>query len=218
MPLSESEKNLFLMHKDKPLVGLIHKETKNIVLAACIPPKVCLKLDSEGQALEGFFMENKNKINMDELERLNDLIKNAHVPRLAYISEFTEKSAHEFLFEQKCQFTKKSEWGGFAVSVNSSGALEHQFVSGAFNSPKGKRQRGALLSEDLISEVIQQFSDLMPSASHASVSEEIALAEEFSPDKAPPRKRQCLTSTSPCRFFSEKLPALPSKRIKALFP
>jgi len=217
MPLSESEKSFFLMHKNKPLVGLIHKETKNIVLAACIPPKVFLNFDSEGQAVYGVFAENKNNITPDELKKINGLIKNGHVPRLAYISDFTEKSAHEFLFEQKCQSTKKSEWGGFAVSVNSSGVLEHQFVSGAFNSTQGKRKRGALLSEDLISEVIQQFSDLMPSTSHVSVSEEIALAEEFIPDKTPPRKRQCLTSSPPCRFFSEKLPALPSKRIKALF-
>ena len=154
-------------------------------------------------------MEDENKINMAELEIFNDLIKNAHVPRLAYISEFTEKSAHEFLFDQKCQSTKKSEWGGFAVSVNSSGALEHQFVSGAFNSPKGKRIKGALLSEDLISEVIQQFSDLMPSAPHASVSELTALADEFIPDKSPPRKRNYPTSHSQCGFFSKKQAPLP---------
>jgi hypothetical protein len=217
MPLSEAEKSFFLMHKDKPLVGLIHKETKNIVLAACIPPKVFLNFDSEGQAVSGFFMENKNKIDIDDLQRFNDLIKNAHVPRLACISEFSEKSAHEFLFEQKCQYTKKSEWGGFAVSVNSSGVLEHQFVSGAFNSTQGKRKRGALLSEDLISEVIQQFSDLMPSTSHVSVSEEIALAEEFTPDKTPPRKHQCLTSLPQCGFFSKKPADSDSKMRKALF-
>ncbi|HBB52411.1 MAG TPA: hypothetical protein DCZ80_00740 [Legionellales bacterium] len=215
MPLSKEEKKLFLMHQDKPLVGLIHKETKEIVLAPCITPKVCLNFNPDGKAISGTYMEDQNDIQMEELEKFNDLIQKGYVPRLAYISEFIEKSAHEFLFEQKCSSTRKSEWGGFAVQVNSSGSLEYQFVSGAFNSPKGKRVKGALLSEDLISEVLRQFNEYMPSA---SVPVTPVSAQEPIRFESPPRKRLCSVTPSKMGFFAGISAGIPPRETSSHSP
>ncbi len=206
MPLSEKEQQLFSMYQNQPLVGLIHKQTKTIVLAPCITPKVCLNFNPEGKAISGTFMADQNPINTEDLEKFNDLIEKGYVPRLAYISEFTEKSAHEFLFDQKCLSTRKSEWGGFAVQVNASGELEHQFVSGAFNSPKGKRVKGALLSEELISEVTRQFAALMPSTTVTA-----AAPQTPSRFETPPRKRYCPTSASNMGLFAESSIATPPR-------
>jgi hypothetical protein len=197
MRLSEEDKQLFLTHQDKPIVGLIHKVTKAIVLGPCIPQKVCLILNAEGEAISGVFMgdnsSTRNDINPVQLTQFNEMLREGFLPRLAYVSTFTEKSSHEFLFDRKCPDSKKSDWGGFALNVNASGELEYQFVSGAFNSPKGPkgsrgpRIKGALLSEDLAEEVRRQTAELMPETVRPAA---IAAPIDVSPS-TPPRKRHC---------------------------
>ena len=165
MPLNEQSKDLLFSNKGKPIVGLIHKEKKTIVLAPCIPQKIYLDLNDAGEALSGMFISDNDvaarPINEDELNYFNSLLKLNHVPRLAGTSNFDHKSSHEFLFEQKCNSTKQSEWGGFSVTLDFSGKLSYTFVSGAFNSPLGERIKGAELAQDLIYEVIKQISDVV---------------------------------------------------------
>ncbi len=162
MHLSEADKALFLLNKGVPIVGLIHKQTKRIVLALCIPKKVSLELNKEGEATSGRFVSDSCVMNEEDLYGVNALLKQGYVPRMAYTSSspFDEISAHQFLFKQKCVTTKPSEWGGFALTLNSSEQLDYTFVSGAFNSPSGQRLQGAKLSQELIDEVIKQTAEL----------------------------------------------------------
>jgi len=53
---------------------------------------------------------------------LNALLKTGYMPRLAQSSEFDKKSSHEFLFEQKCKSTRKSDWGEKRAKI-----LDHFF-------------------------------------------------------------------------------------------
>ena len=162
MRLSDEAKALFLLNKGMPIVGLIHKETKLIVLALCIPKKVSLDLNDEGEATSGRFISDNCVMNKKDLDEVNALLKQGYVPRIAYTasSQFDEISAHQFLFKQKCESTKKSDWGGFALTLNSTEQLDYTFVSGAFNSPPGKRLQGSKLSQELIHEVIKQTAEL----------------------------------------------------------
>lgn len=167
MPLRKEEKDLFLLHKGKPIVGLIHKNKRDIVFAACVPQKVSIDLNEKGEAKSGYVVADALSISSDltevQLEELNALLKQNHVPRLAYPhgSFYEAKSAHEFLFEQKCQTTKRSEWGGFCITLDDSGKLNYSFASGAFNSEPGQRTKGAELSEELIIEVKNQIANLV---------------------------------------------------------
>ena len=162
MRLSDEAKALFLLNKGMPIVGLIHKETKLIVLALCIPKKVSLDLNDEGEATSGRFISDNCVMNKEDLDEVNALLKQGYVPRIAYTasSPFDEISAHQFLFKQKCESTKKSDWGGFALTLNSTEQLDYTFVSGAFNSPPGKRVQGSKLSQELIDEVKKQTAEL----------------------------------------------------------
>lgn len=182
MPLNEDARTLFFLYKDKPIVGLIHKNTRVIVLAPCIPQKVSLTLNNEGEAISGRFIKNNfvvtHEVNPDELLQFNALLKENHVPRLAYTEEFDEKSAHELLFEQKCKSTKKSEWGGFALKLDSLGHLNYTFVSGAFNSPTSKRIKGAKLSQELIDEVKKQTVDLVVKSENSEINENTLLTSQ----------------------------------------
>lgn len=167
MPLTSTQKEWVLSNRNKPIVGLIHKTTSNIVFALCIPEKVCIELNAEGQAISGYFMaspsvETPTAMNQADLIEVNALLEQGYVPRLAYTpaSPFEPKSSHQFLFEQQCQATRTSEWGGFALVVNHLDQLAYTFCSGAFNSPPGKRTQGAELSPSLISEVKRQTATL----------------------------------------------------------
>lgn len=174
MPISNEEKELFLSHKGQPIVGLIHKENNTIVFAPCIPQKVRLQLDENGNAISGTLMrdnlenmtatnDNDNDESLD-LNYINSLLKQNYVPRIVdMLHDATSdvKSAHEFLFEQKCGLTNKSEWGGFALTLNALNELEYEFSSGAFNSgASSKRIQGAQLSSELIKQVIKETAVL----------------------------------------------------------
>ena len=165
MPLSEQTKELFFSNRGKPIVGLINKKTETIVLAPCITEKVNLNLNDEGEAESGIFITNSfvegRPINAEQLKQFNLLLKNGHVPRLAKSPSIDDRSSHQFLFEQQCKSTKSSEWGGFTVTLECSGKLIYSFVSGAFNSPPGKRIKGAELSQDLIDKVETQMSECL---------------------------------------------------------
>lgn len=199
MPLNKHEKKIFLIHKGKPIVGLIHKETKQIVLAPCIPSKVFLKLTDTQEAESGSFLEDDfsviRALNPEELVKINGLLKEGHVPRLAFHPSFHDVSSHELLFIQKCNTSKRSDWGGFAFKVNPLNDLEFEFVSGAFNSPKGTRIKGAKLAEDLIDDVIEQITNLLhlldPVADQENaepLSQNQAASELPPPAVTPPKK------------------------------
>ncbi|HBI22222.1 MAG TPA: hypothetical protein DDY37_06540 [Legionella sp.] len=174
MPLSDDARTTVFANRHKPIVGLIHKETKAIVLAPCIPEKVSLELDETGLASSGTFIMD-DAIDADALEKVNALLKQGHVPRIACncTSPFEEISAHQFLFKRKCPATRPSEWGGFTLAVDASNRLEHTFVSGAFNSPPGKRIQGALLSPELINEVKKQTAELGFESKNTEIQEEV---------------------------------------------
>lgn len=162
MPLSEQAKEIFFSNQGKPIVGLIHKKTKIIVLAPCIPERVNLMLNDAGEAESGIFISDSyvkgQPISENQLTRFNLLLKKGHLPRLASSPTIDNRSSHQFLFDQQCQSTKPFEWGGFTVILDCSGRLNYIFVSGAFNSPPGKRITGAELSDELIDDVITQMS------------------------------------------------------------
>lgn len=166
MSLSRYSKDLLNQYKKIPLVGLIHRELNNIVLAPCIPQKVFLNLDTDKKAISGYFLNDNLEFIADcseiELEEINALLKRNFVPRLANISGDDEnKSSHQFLFDQQCQSTRQSEWGGFSVTVEDLGKLTYSFVSGSFNSLPGKRVQGAELAEVYQYIVKELINDLL---------------------------------------------------------
>ncbi|GEM_PF-5039167 len=166
MKLSPHAKEILLQHIGTPLVGLINKESSEIMLAPCITPKIFLVIDTTGRAVSGNFMKDNFEIihncNEEHLKHFNLLLNKNYVPRLANTPKNDEMSAHEFLFEQQCKATIKSMWGGFAVTLESSGKLKYSFASGAFNSPPGqKRIKGAELADIYKHEVRKQFNDYM---------------------------------------------------------
>ena len=119
MPLTQHAKDLLRLHPNKPFVGLINKHTNVIVLAPCIPKKVSLRLNKAGEAIAAAYIQDDNSdiadstIHQDELNQINDLLKDRHVPRLARCvegpSRFDEKSSHEMLFENQCKSTSKTD-------------------------------------------------------------------------------------------------------------
>jgi hypothetical protein len=200
MPLTEESKNLFIAHKGTPIVGLINKTTYDIVLAPCIPQKVRLNLNSLRQAVSGKILNYKceevKDINEIELVKCNQLLDNGYLPRLAYEPprEDEVKSAHEFLFERQSIDKTKSQWGGFALTVDVLDKVEYTFASGAFNSKPGKRTRGAELSENLVAEVKKQISDFGYSPKRIEIKENAELTSQIcseaictTPDKKRPR-------------------------------
>ena len=131
--MTEEQKAFVLSHKDKPIVGLIHKDSKEIILAPCIPKKVCLYLNDAGEASGGYLMKDGSAIDSAQLDEFNALLKKNHLPRLARIgSSIKEISAHEFLFTQKGGSTERSQWGGFTLELTSSDELKYTFASGCF--------------------------------------------------------------------------------------
>ncbi len=200
MPISEDEKNLIFANREKPMVGLIHKVTRDMVFSPCIPQKVSLELNALGLAEAGTYLDENLKviraITPTELGVMNTLLSEGHVPRLGWKNILDEKSAHEFLYEQKCKTTKRSEWGGFALTLDATDRFEYQFSSGAFNSPPGHRRvKGAQLSEELQGEVIRETAALVGQTISAAVQNPLSPAEnEGNPadERAfatPPRKR-----------------------------
>jgi hypothetical protein len=179
MPLSNEAKDCFFSHQGIPLVGLIHRNTKDIVFAPCIPQKVNLTLNPEGEVVSGMFIDDLGEeyqdVTAEDLTRFNQLLKIGYVPRLASVSAFDVRSSHEFLFEQQCKFTKQAEWGGFSVIRDSSSELNYAFASGAFNSlsQSKKRQKGAQLSEDLIVDVKKQMTELVGRKQNTEIDEDV---------------------------------------------
>jgi hypothetical protein len=177
MPLNIETKNLFFSLQNTPFVGLINKETKHIVLAPCIPQKVRLRLNETGKVTSGMFINDNFlgtlAVNEAELNGMRILLEQNYVPRLM-ASDWDEKSSHECLFEQQCQSTKRSEWGGFGITLDALGTLNYTFVSGAFNSPSKKREKGALLSGDLIADVKSQTQELGPEPQNIEINAEPA--------------------------------------------
>ena len=162
-----------------------------IVLAPCIPKKVSLVLNPAGEAIAAAYVKDDNSdiadstVHQDELNQINDLLKDGHVPRLAYYVEgpsslFDEKSSHEMLFEDQCESTSKADWGGFALSLNPSGEVQFMFSSGAFNTPAGerKRKRGAQLASELRDEVMRQIDGLSPLPSHEDTNAILPITED----------------------------------------
>ncbi len=224
MPLDNTEKSLFFSNKDKPIVGLIHKTNATIVFAPCIPQKVSLILNNIGEATSGNFIKDSfeaaSTLNDEQLKDINVLLKQKHVPRIAYTytSPFDETSAHQFLFEQKCGETRPSEWGGFTIHTNAENELEYAFVSGAFNSnPHAKRKKGALLSQDLINRVKEETAVLGKIKTLETIEETFATSqseEQLGYETptycvTPPQKRHCSYGVrtgglfSPINFCSE---------------
>lgn len=177
MSVSQSELNLILQNRGNPLVGLIHKETKVMVFALCIPQKVFLKIDEYGVAISGHRLsdelENIGCLDANELTNINSMLRKNYVPRFAICGCGNIKSAHEFLFQKKCNTSDPYEWGGFGVTLSDDNKLIYQFVSGAFNSPRGKRKRGAELSWDLIGDVINLNSLVTYEESRISIPQQI---------------------------------------------
>lgn len=174
MPLNIEAKNLFFSLPNTPFVGLIHKETKHIVLAPCIHQKVMLRLNEAGKVTSGMFINDNflgtQAVNEAELNGMQILLDKNYVPRLM-VSDWDEKSSHECLFEQQCQSTIRSEWGGFGITLDTFGTLSYTFVSGAFNSPSKKREKGAVLSSELIADVERQTKELGPEAQDNEINE-----------------------------------------------
>ena len=196
MPLSQQAKDLLFTNRGKPIVGLIHKKTNEIVLAPCIPEKIYIELDSEGQAIAGDFLNDDGgkdrSIANNELNHINALLKTGHVPRLAKSSKFEDKkSSHEFLFDQASNTTSRQEWGGFTVTLDFSGIPNYTFVSGAFNSRPGKRMKGAELNQILIEAVKTQISGAVNQPKNT----ETAQIKNFI-CVTPEKKRQCTKSSA----------------------
>ena len=194
MQLSDKAKNTFFSNLGKPVVGLIHTETNEIVLGACIPEKVSLQLNSNGEATSGTYItggdSENNTLTAEQLERVNALLEQKHVPRAAYTSTSPDekKTSHQFLYKQECQLTSPSKWRGFTLQVDASGRLNYTFVSGSFNSLRGTRKRGAELSWELAKEIRQQASGLGIKATDDDIQE--------NPFQTPPRKLQCVDKTN----------------------
>jgi hypothetical protein len=167
MPVHHETKALFFSLPNTPFVGLINERTHQVVLAPCIPQKVCLILNEEQEVISGGELDDLLKktrdIEADELDELKRLFGLNYLPRLLVVPESDEAlSAHELLFEQQCKPTNKFEWGGFALTLDASGTLNYTFSSGAFNSPRGrKRIKGASLSAELVTEILKQTEDLV---------------------------------------------------------
>jgi hypothetical protein len=200
MPIGEDEKNLIFANRTKPMVGLIHKVTRDMVFAPCIPQKVSLELNALGLGEAGTYLDENLKviraITPTELGIMNTLLSEGHVPRLGWKNILDEKSAHEFLYEQKCKTTKRSEWGGFALTLDAADRFEYQFSSGAFNSPPGHRRvKGAQLSEELQREVLRETAALVGQTISAAAQNPLPPAENESTPAderayaTPPRKR-----------------------------
>lgn len=194
MPLNSETKNLFFSLPNTPFVGLIHKETKHIVLAPCIPQKVRLTLNQEDKVSSGTFIDDNfqatRAINDEELNNIRLLLEKNYVPRIIQTpSGWDEKSSHECLFEQQCQSTRRSEWGGFGITLDALGTLNYTFVSGAFNSLSNKREKGALLSSELITHVKNQTQELGSDAESHEIHEEPAPPISYDSPPEPARKR-----------------------------
>lgn len=199
MPLSQQAKDLLFKNRGKPIVGLIHKTTNEIVLAPCIPDKIYIQLDSKEQAIAGVFLKDDGtegrSIASDELNRINALLETGHVPRFAQSPNLEDiKSSHEFLFEQTSNTKSRQDWGGFTVTLDCSGTLSYNFVSGAFNSPAGgKRMKGAEMKQELINQVVEQISTVVmkPKTNEATQSKDFIYG---TPDK---KRARVNRSTSP---------------------
>ena len=198
MELSDEAKALCGLYKAVPIVGLIHKKTKMIVLAPCMPQKVILELNEAGEASSGVFKKDRSLLSSPQVAECNALLKKGYLPRVVYRpnSELEEISSHQLLFQQKCALTASSDWGGFTLTFDS---LEQQyyytFVSGAFNSPGGKREQGARLSPELQTEVMRQTAVLVDKPQHTSPTPQEVVSLPgiglFAP-QTPPRKRPCM--------------------------
>jgi hypothetical protein len=200
MPVNHESKALFLSLPNTPFVGLIHKETKEIVLSPCIAQKVSLTLNEAQEVSEGTFINNNleptGRIGGSQLEQVKHLFQQGYLPRLLATSEWNSQSAHELLFEKKCQSTRKYEWGGFAMTLDAEGILNYAFVSGAFNSLSGKRKKGSALSDELIGEVMRKTKDIASGIRESRIIASTAPESSASSDSSsvsmpsPPRKRK----------------------------
>ncbi|AUH71210.1 hypothetical protein CAB17_03390 [Legionella sainthelensi] len=171
--LSKHAKEMFTKHKGTTLVGLINKTTKEIILAPCIEPKVYLQINEKGEVRGGYWLDPglgdnltppKEKVKelgllltRRDLDKINSLLGQNFVPR--FVAKKKELiSSHEYLFNQQCKSTKKPDWGGFSVMLDTSGKLNYSFSSSSFNSPPGRKVKRAQLSTDLQDEVKKQCS------------------------------------------------------------
>ena len=113
------------------------------------------------------------------------------MPRLAHNEgAWDDKSAHELLFEQLNRPANKADWGGFSVEVSSSGEIKYAFKSGAFNSPRGQRIKGAQLPLSLITYTknqIDDFHDMQKPDEHLRKKQKITQVMT-SPEKSSPCK------------------------------
>ena len=206
MELSDEAKVLCVVYKAVPIVGLIHKETKSIVLAPCMLQKVILELNDAGEAISGCLKGYDSSLSDNELADCNALLKKGYVPRVVYAPKepFEEISAHQLLFQEKCQSTASSDWGGFTLTFDSSGQqCDYTFVSGAFNSPRGKREQGAILCRELQLEVRRQTAVLMDKPQDTQAHQDFVSPPRtgsFFASSADltrsPRKRQCMAAES----------------------
>ena len=110
------QNNVLEKYKDIPLVGLINKKTKEIILAPCIPDKISVYLYGNGKVRKIFRIGDRNlsdtseEITGEARIEYERLLNEGFVPRVQYDSSGQLKSAHELLFALN-RSDSKSDWG-----------------------------------------------------------------------------------------------------------